>query len=322
MSLYELAIDPSRIAAGPRHPTCKTWHSLMFASIRNSLPYVRFKSTKKAIQRAIKLPRYLGSEHRCPICGVGLRAFKPIWRSYMRKTEQFGYVHRHAELETFNTKAFSCPKCDASDRDRLMAIFLDGILPSLTKSSSVRLVDFAPSDPLSKKIARTPSIEYRTADLYRNDVQDRIDLTDISYPDESTDIFICSHMFEHIPDDRKAMRELYRILKPGGFGLVLVPLAVGVDETHEDPTIVSDEHVRHYGRRDFVERLTAAGFVVDQLGIEYFGAETFRRAGIAANSILYVVRKEEVGGSATSVLLHADAPLVPSDTADATAQTR
>ena len=50
----------------------------MFANIRNSLPYVRFKSAKKAIQRAIKLPRYLGSEYRCPICGVGLRAFK--WR--------------------------------------------------------------------------------------------------------------------------------------------------------------------------------------------------------------------------------------------------
>ena len=102
----------------------------MFASIRHSLPYVRFKSAKKAIQRALKLPRYLGSEYRCPICGVGLRAFKPIWRSYTRKVEQFGYVHRHAELETFNREAFSCPKCDASDRDRLMAIFLDGILPS------------------------------------------------------------------------------------------------------------------------------------------------------------------------------------------------
>lgn len=299
----------------------------MFASLRNSLPYVRFKRAKKVIQRAIKLPRYLGSEHRCPICGVGLRAFKPIWRSYTRKVEQFGYVHRHAELETFNREAFSCPKCDASDRDRLMAIFLDGILPALAKGGGIRLTEFAPSDPLSRKISRNPSIEYRTADLYRNDVQDRIDLTDISYPDELTDIFICSHMFEHIPDDRKAMRELYRILKPGGFGLVLVPLAVGVDETHEDPTIVSDElrwkyfgmgdHVRHYGKRDFVERLTAAGFVVDQLGIEYFGQETFRRAGIADNSVLYVVLKDGAAGNAAPAVQHADVPLVPTDAADA-----
>ena len=192
----------------------QVWHRAMFANIRNSLPYVRFKSAKKAIQRAIKLPRYLGSEYRCPICGVGLRAFKPIWRSYTRKVEQFGYVHRHAELETFNREAFSCPKCDASDRDRLMAVFLDGVLPSLTSGGNIRLTDFAPSDPLSRKLSGNPSIEYRTADLYRNDVQDRIDLTAISYPDASTDIFICSHMFEHIPDDRKAMRELYRILKP------------------------------------------------------------------------------------------------------------
>ena len=299
----------------------------MFASLRNSLPYVRFKRAKKAIQRAIKLPRYLGSEYRCPICGVGLRAFKPIWRSYTRKVEQFGYVHRHAELETFNREAFSCPKCDASDRDRLMAIFLDAILPSLAKGGGIRLTDFAPSDPLSRKISRNPLIEYRTADLYRNDVQDRIDLTDISYPDESTDIFICSHMFEHIPDDRKAMRELYRILKPGGFGLVLVPLAVGVDETHEDATIVGDalrwkyfgmgDHVRHYGKRDFVERLTAAGFVVDQLGIKYFGRETFRRAGIADNSVLYVVRKHEAAENAAPAAQHADVPLVPTDAADA-----
>jgi SAM-dependent methyltransferase len=299
----------------------------MFASIRNSLPYVRFKRAKKAIQRAIKLPRYLGSEYRCPICGVGLRAFKPIWRSYTRKVEQFGYIHRHAELETFNREAFSCPKCDASDRDRLMAIFLDGILPPLAKGGGIRLTDFAPSDPLSRKISRNPSIEYRAADSYRNDVQDRIDLTDINYPDESTDIFICSHMFEHIPDDRQAMRELYRILKPGGFGLVLVPLAVGVDDTHEDPTIVSDElrwryfgmgdHVRHYGRRDFVKRLTAAGFVVDQLGIEYFGQETFRRAGIADNSVLYVVRKDEAAGNAAPAVQHADVPLVPTDAAEA-----
>ena len=188
-----------------------------------------------------------------------------------------------------------------------------------------RLTDFAPSDPLSRKISRNPSIEYRTADLYRNDVQDRIDLTDIGYPDESIDIFICSHMFEHIPDDRKAMRELCRILKPGGFGLVLVPLAVGVDETHEDPAIDSDEvrwkyfgmgdHVRQYGKRDFVERLAAAGFVVDQLGVEYFGRETFRRAGIADNSVLYVVRKDGAAGSAAPAVQHADVPLVPADAA-------
>jgi len=136
----------------------------------------------------------------------------------------------------------------------------------------------------------------------RNDVDDRVDLTAMpGYADNSVDIFLCSHVLEHIPEDRKAMRELYRILKPGGFGVVLVPLVIGIEETHEDPSIDTialrwkyfgmGDHVRQYGRRDFVKRLAAAGFRVEQLGIDHFGAETFRRAGIADNSVLYVVHK-------------------------------
>jgi len=78
-----------------------------------------------------------------------------------------------------------------------------------------------------------------------------------------------------------------------------LPLIIGLDETHEDPSIDTEalrwkyfgagDHVRQYGKRDFIDRLEAAGLKVDQLGIEHFGAETFRRAGIAENSVLYVV---------------------------------
>lgn len=273
----------------------------MFPNIKNSVPYITFRRYNKALRRAVKLPRYLGTEYRCPVCQVGLRAFKPMWKSYGRDVERFGYVHRHAEMETFNLKAFTCPKCDATDRERLMAIYLDGIWPSLEGGGGGRLIDFAPAYPLSQKIRRYPSIEYRSADLSRADVQEHIDLTDIGYPDESVDIFLCSHILEHIPDDRRAMRELLRILKPGGFGLILVPLVTGVDETHEDPKLESIElrwkyfgmgdHVRQYGKRDFIGRLIEAGFAIEQLGIDYFGEDTFRRAGIAYNSVLYVVRR-------------------------------
>src|SRR5262249_51198191 len=146
-------------------------------------------------------------------------------------------------------------------------------------------------------------IAYRSADLMRRDVDDRgVDLTNMTiYPDQSFDIFLCSHILEHIPDDRAAMRELRRILKPGGFGIVLVPIVIGVDQTHQDPstdTIAErgkyygmGDPVRQYGRQDFIDRLTAAGFAVEQVGLDWFGAEVFRRAGIAENSILYVVRR-------------------------------
>jgi SAM-dependent methyltransferase len=273
------------------------------AFIKHSVPYVTFRRYNKALRRLVMLRSYLGTDYVCPVCGVSLRTFKPMWKSYGRNIERYGYIHRHSEPETFNLKAFTCPKCDASDRERLMALYLDEVWRALDKRQAIQVVDFAPSYPLAQRIKRYPSIAYRSADLFRNDVQDRIDLTDITYPSESVDIFICSHMLEHIPDDRKAMRELRRILKPGGFGLMLVPLVVGVEETAEETADAPDksiayrwkhygmgDHIRQYGRRDFVRRLAESGFSIEPLGADHFGPETFQRHGIAENSVLYVVR--------------------------------
>jgi SAM-dependent methyltransferase len=163
------------------------------------------------------------------------------------------------------------------------------------------LIEFAPGEALQMKLKRYPFIAYRSADLTRKDVDERVDLTAMDgYADGSVDILLCSHVLEHIPDDRKAMREIRRVLKPDGFAIVLVPLVIGVDETHEDPSINTEaqrwkyfgmgDHVRQYGKRDFIDRLETAGLKVDQLGIEQFGAEAFRRSGIAENSVLYVAR--------------------------------
>jgi SAM-dependent methyltransferase len=204
-------------------------------------------------------------------------------------------------METFNTKSFACPWCDAFDRDRLTWLYLERVFRTLDNSRKYQLVELAPGDALRKKIAHYAFIKYRSVDLSRKDVDERADLTSmVSYRDNSVDILLCSHVLEHIPDDRKAMSEINRILKPDGVGILLVPLVIGLDETNEDPTINTDalrwryfgaaDHVRQYGKRDFVNRLNSAGLEVDQLGMEYFGAEAFRHAGIAENSILYVVR--------------------------------
>jgi SAM-dependent methyltransferase len=108
-------------------------------------------------------------------------------------------------------------------------------------------------------------------------------------------------VLEHVGDDRKAMAEIFRVLRPNGFAVLLVPLVHGVDDTIEDPAIItsqqrwghygSDDHVRQYGKRDFIDRLVAAGFRVDQVDIAHFGEEAFRRAGIAPDSVIYVVGK-------------------------------
>jgi len=268
---------------------------------RQSLIYDSVRKRGKVLKRAIKLPRYLGTEYRCPVCGTGLRAFRPMWKSYWRDVEVYQPIHPAESMETLNLEAFTCPCCDAFDRDRLTAIYLENAFASFDRNRTYRLLEFAPGDALYKKLKSLPFIAYRSADLSRKTVDERVDMTDMAaYADGSLDVILCSHILEHIPDDRKAMRELRRVLKPEGFAIVLVPLVVGVDETHEDPSMDTPElrwkyfgmgdHVRQYGKRDFIERLEAAGLKVEQLGIEHFGAETFRRAAIAENSVLYVVR--------------------------------
>jgi SAM-dependent methyltransferase len=274
---------------------------------RNSLVYDTIRRHGKVIKRAIKLPRYLGTKHQCPVCGVALRAFRPMWKSYWRCVEKFAPIHPAAAFETLNLAAFTCPRCDAYDRDRLTTLYLEQVFRTFDPGRSYRLVEFAPGDALRKKLKRYPFIAYRSADLSRKDVDERVDLTAMGgYADDCVDILLCSHVLEHIPDDRKAMREICRVLKPDGFAIILVPLVVGLDETHEDPSITTDalrwkyfgagDHVRQYGKRDFIERLEGAGLQVDQLGIEHFGAEAFRRAAIAENSVLYVAYPRRKSG--------------------------
>jgi SAM-dependent methyltransferase len=272
----------------------------MLSQIKHNALYVSLKEGRKALKRRWALPKFRGDEYTCPVCGTQLRAFKPIWRSFMRAIDA-GHPYPFKSLQTFNWQSYSCPACDASDRERLFMLYLDRIAPSLDPGRRHRLVEFAPSPTLRRKLTRHPRLEYRSADLYRRSVDDRIDIADMAYQDESVDIFICSHILEHVPQDRNAMRELHRVLKPGGFGIVMVPLINGVDSTDEDLSLTSREernvrygdgdHVRQYGIRDFRDRLEAASFQVELLGRDFFGAEAFRKAGIADDSVLYVVRK-------------------------------
>jgi SAM-dependent methyltransferase len=271
--------------------------------VKRNTAYVALKEARKALIRRIKLPQYRGDAHCCPICGTGLSAFKPLWKSYRRHTEEAGYIYPLSAVETFNVDAYSCPACDASDRERLYGLYLDDVFRQ-PPARTLRMVEFAPSPALQRKLRGYPFIDYRSADLLRKNVDDRgVDITDMHrYADGSFDLFLCSHVLEHIPDDRRAMRELHRILAPGGFGIVMVPLVHGVDETQEDAAVNSDrlrwkyygsgDHLRQYGKRDFFDRLTGAGFRVERLGVDHFGAERFRRAGIGADSILYVVHKQ------------------------------
>ena len=281
-----------------------------YGRYKHSHVYVTLREWDKALQRRFHLRKYRGTAFCCPVCGVGLAGFLDAG-SYVRMVQAHDYIYPLEAIETFNIAAYSCPSCDATDRERLYALYLDRMFATRESTRRYRLLEFAASYGLSRKLKRTPFIDYRSADLYRSNVDDRVDIADMrGYADGSFDVVLCSHVLEHVPDDRRAMRELHRILRPDGIAIVMVPLVHGVDETNEDPAIDtpalrwkyfgSDDHVRQYGKRDFADRLAGPGFTVERLGVGFFGEEMFRRAGIAADSVLYVVRKAPITTSAAA----------------------
>jgi SAM-dependent methyltransferase len=220
----------------------------------------------------------------------------------MENAERYGFLYSFDDAETLNYGAYSCPHCNASDRDRLYALCVSKRLME-QGNTNLFMLEIAPSQPLSVMLKKTGRITLRTADLMMDNVDDHIDITDMNcYKAETFDAFICSHVLEHVPDDLKALRELFRILKPGGWGMLMVPIILTIDQVDEDPGLEDigerwrrfgqDDHVRMYSRNGLVERVEGAGFVVKQFGQEYFGADVFKKHGISDKSVLYVVEKK------------------------------
>jgi ubiquinone/menaquinone biosynthesis C-methylase UbiE len=117
--------------------------------------------------------------------------------------------------------------------DRLYAMYFDKVLAKTPGNVKLKLLDIAPSG-LEGFLRNAPAIEYRSADLYKEGVDDKVDITDMNiYENERFDIFVCSHVLEHVKEAKTAMKELYRVLKRGGWGIAMVPIALNLTETLE-----------------------------------------------------------------------------------------
>ena len=235
----------------------------------------------------------------CISCNRYYKEFLSLGPFYDNMMKKNGFPYSIYATETLNTKQYMCPGCKINDRDRLYALYLQ---KNISLEKRYYLVEFAPSSQLSAFIGKFKNIKHRTADLFMEGVDDKADLLDLHmYNDNSFDIFICSHILEHVDDDVKAMSELYRILKPGGQGIAMVPLFKNVPTTIENPSIVEEtfrwknfgqyDHVRLYAREEYIQRLQSVGFKVNQLSKNYFGEDVFKLNGIADGSILYIVEK-------------------------------
>ena len=199
---------------------------------------------------------YLGKGKQCPLCGCQRRKFLP-----------YGYV-------TSRENAL-CPNCLSLERHRLLWLWL------LRESDIGRgamalpkMLHIAPEVALMRKFKKMYAREaerYVTADLESPLADMHFDVQQIPLEDESFDAIICNHIMEHVEDDRKALKELYRIMRRGGWGVILSPVELEREKTFEDDTITDRaertrifgqyDHRRIYGR-DYAERLREAGFEV------------------------------------------------------------
>jgi len=239
----------------------------------------------------------------CPVCKSKIHSFLRIPIEYNDMLDKYGFVHSPYLFETINSRYYLCPNCFTSDRNRLYAIYLQNKYSELAKTKKkYSLLDVAPDKELANRVLKQDFIQYRSVDMYMDGVDDKADITNLDiYEDNKFDIIICSHVFEHIPDDRKAMSELYRIMKKGGFGIFMVPILLSLEEDFENAEYNTeelrwkyfgqDDHIRIYSKKGYIEKLVNTGFKVNQLGIDSFGKELFIKNGIHPRSILYIVEK-------------------------------
>lgn len=224
-----------------------------------------------------------------------LRAFAAGYGQYDRECPLCLHQGRFlAEVhfpDIFNFDAL-CPSCGSLPRNRLLWLAI-GERGLVGKKDA--LLHFAPEECLSGRLQPLAG-RYDTADLFAAGVDHKLNIEEIAQPDGSWDAIICSHVLEHV-DDRKAVRELYRILRPGGRLMILVPVAEGWDATYEnartfDPAMKAlhygkDNHVRRFGR-DIRDRLSAAGFEVEAYSLD---GERSVRYGLLPGENLFICQK-------------------------------
>jgi SAM-dependent methyltransferase len=201
---------------------------------------------KGKLERAARVARHVGVRHVCPVCRTPLRSFTQV----------------HPD----DLPGARCPRCDALQRHRHLWLFLEREL-----TPSGRVLHLAPEAGIERRLRRLPGVEYVSGDLEPGAAMLTLDLERLDLPDASFDWALCSHVLEHVADDGAAMRELHRVLRPGGTLVVQVPTYGPL--TDEDPSLTDtaerrarfgqEDHVRMYGD-DVDDRLRAAGFDVSR----------------------------------------------------------
>lgn len=215
----------------------------------------------------------------------------PIDGSSYRKFLPYGYQNLRQNA--------LCPGTLSLERHRLLWLYLDRKTTFLT--DSIRVLHIAPEQVFYKKFKSFSHWDYTTSDLHSPLADVKADICALPFEDNSYDFILCNHVLEHIPNDLKAMEELYRVLKPGGTAILQVPLEEGRENTFEDDAITDQQertrifgqydHVRVYGQ-DYYNRLEEVGFKATAVDfIKEISAADVKRFALPTERIPVVTKK-------------------------------
>ncbi|MBI9035515.1 MAG: methyltransferase domain-containing protein [Bacteroidales bacterium] len=270
----------------------------MIQLIKSLIPVTTLRQLRNIIQ-IYQAKRLKGNTYYCPYCELQFSRMLPAGQNLkiIKEKQIIGAGFRENAL---------CPRCYSTDRDRLIYLYLTK--KSDIQSKPYKVLHFAPEKSLKKFLQSFSNISYQSGDkfmdgykkaYYDQDVIN-LDLLDINKADESVDIVICNHVLEHIEDDRKAIKELFRILTPGGWGILQVPISPIIQTTLEQKTDSDQErenlfgqhdHVRLYGL-DYKHRLEEIGFEVEIVDMKIeLTPEEIANFAINPDEMLYLVRK-------------------------------
>jgi SAM-dependent methyltransferase len=221
---------------------------------------------------------YRGRAVVCPICGGAFRRFLPYGRSRSRSNAL-------------------CPKCLSLERHRLLWLYLKERAGFF--NHTLRILHIAPELCFLKPFEQQHGSGYVTADLESPWASVKMDIQHMPFADNSFDVVLCNHVLEHVPNDRQALKEIHRVLVPGGYAVLQVPFYHPVPEyTIEDFTIVKAadrekyfgqaDHLRRYGK-DYLNRISQAGLQAREIAFaEQLGEEVCRKHGLVPTEKIYI----------------------------------
>ena len=232
-----------------------------------------------------------------PIIAFSLKGDKftdPIDGKSFRKFLPYGYGKQRENALSPSTLSL--------ERHRLMWLFLRDDTDFFTSKEKIKTLHIAPEQCFLDLFRKQTNLEYITSDLESPIADVKADICNLPFDDNSFNVVFCNHVLEHIMDDTKAMQELYRVLKKGGFGIFQIPQDLSREKTFEDNTITNRteraeifgqyDHVRVYGR-DYFNKLRSVGFEVDEIDYtKKITREKLERYCLMKNEILPVCYKK------------------------------